>query len=112
MFAKTSLLNFLTSHPILRCELCFLRRLFSSVFRVVMCYGDNLPNPGLHGARPLWSGASKKFRLCLRLYSVSKRSGFNVLWLRISVSTLLKKILAKATVMFVPMASFPGVKLE
>ena len=50
--------------------------------------------------------------ICSRLYSVSKRSGSNVLWLRISVSTLLKKMLAKATVMFVSMASFPGVKLE
>ena len=32
MFAKTLLLFFLTSHPILRCELCFLCHLFSSVF--------------------------------------------------------------------------------
>ena len=32
-FAKTSLLFFLTSHPILRCELCFLRHLFSSVLK-------------------------------------------------------------------------------
>ena len=42
-----------------------------------------------------------------------------MLWLRISVFTLLKKMFAKATAMSVPMAvpymivgSFPGVKLE